>query len=138
MRATRVWTVATLALGMFGGEAPVASAASQANNQCTVTVDRSMASDTFEVTRQKLENGDCVCYISTGPASQSAAVEKSIVDIQASHDCARKKYPIGALVGAGALAGGIAAVVSSDGGGSGSGGGTGGANVDPHNDSPGG
>jgi hypothetical protein len=110
MRPNRAWSVALTAAVMVGGGAP-AFAAPDTGKQCAVSIERNMAPGTFQVTREHLDDGGCVCYISTGPVTQAASVEKSIAQIQASQDCERKNFPIGALVGTGALGGAIAAVV---------------------------
>lgn len=56
--------------------------------QCTVTVDRAYSDGTYQVTRQELANGDCVCYIQTGPSPQSDSTEKLIESLRISRKCA--------------------------------------------------
>ncbi len=55
---------------------------------CDVTVDRNYASGIYEVTRQELPNGDCICYIQTGPEPQSEGVEGRIVSLRKARSCA--------------------------------------------------
>lgn len=56
--------------------------------QCTVTVDRAYSDGTYEVTRQEFANGDCVCYVQTGPSPQSDATEKLIESLRVARKCA--------------------------------------------------
>jgi hypothetical protein len=70
-----------LALGL------AASANAVTEKTCKVAVDRSQSAGTFNVQRQQLDNGNCVCYVYTGPKSQSAATERSIAAIQKSGAC---------------------------------------------------
>ena len=110
--------------------------AAPAAGTCQVTVDRSQAADSFRVDRQTLQNGDCVCYVYTGPSTQGASTESQVADVLNRRDCGAAAAPVGetaAATGGGSnvplivaggigVAGGIVALTNSDG----------------HNDSPGG
>lgn len=70
-----------------GGQAGTVNAAAQ----CRVVVDRSQAGGTFDVTRQVSANGDCVCYVYTGPQSQSSSVEGNIAALVRNRSCANAR-----------------------------------------------
>ncbi len=73
------------------------------DKKCQVTVDRRAEFDgTYDVTRQVLENGDCICYVYTGQMRQSDTIEKAIASLQESGLCPDAKV---ALVPAGAATG---------------------------------
>lgn len=55
--------------------------------KCDVTVDRAFSSGTYEVTRQELANGDCVCYIQTGASPQSESIENRIAALREQRQC---------------------------------------------------
>jgi hypothetical protein len=55
--------------------------------KCDVTVDRGYSNGTYEVTRQELANGDCVCYIQTGASPQSVSIENRIADLRENRQC---------------------------------------------------
>lgn len=55
--------------------------------QCTVTVDRAYSDGTYQVTRQELANGDCVCYVQTGPSPQADTTEKQIEALRIARKC---------------------------------------------------
>ena len=122
-------TLALLAVpGIALGLAATATTAS-AQGTCKVTVDRSQPAGTYSVQRQELENGDCICYVYTGPQPQSDATEQSIASLQSSGACPDAPavaVPAGATAttgggGGGALillgaAAGTAAIVASSSG----------------------
>lgn len=60
-------------------------------NQCSVAVDRSQASGVFDVTRQQLSSGKCVCYVYTGPVTQGADVEQAIASLVRNRSCANAR-----------------------------------------------
>jgi hypothetical protein len=99
---------------------PVALAAGGAFAQseaqaCEVTVDRSQAAGTYDVTRQQLENGDCICYLYTGPAGQqSTTLENRVKALQASGECS--DAPVMMVSGAYAAGGAAAAGAAASGG----------------------
>ena len=85
-----------------------ASALAQSDNTCEVTVDRSQAAGTYAVTKQVLENGDCICYLYTGPAAEQATtLENRIRDLQRTRSC--DDAPVMAVAGGAAAVGGAAA-----------------------------
>jgi hypothetical protein len=71
--------------------------------KCEVRIDRSREKDTFEVYRQELENGDCICYAYTGPLPQSDATEDAIAQLERDREC-RDAPPL-ALTGPAAVEG---------------------------------
>ena len=125
MRAIYAWSAAALVVAVFGVGSSFASAKSDTSNKCAVTVDRSMAADLFQVTRQRMDNGDCVCHVTTGPQTQSSSVEELIANLQASGKCgttpaaavgdgSAKKFPW-IIIGGAAGVGGIIAAAASGG-----------------------
>ena len=96
---------------------------------CRVKVSRSSAPGAFDVTRQVLSNGKCVCRVSTGPRSQGGSAESALAGLQLRRSCADAPLASadaagnggsglgrGTLIAGGLLAAGIViAVVASDG-----------------------
>jgi len=82
--------VGLLVIGLMGGLLTALASPAQAaeDNKCLVTVNRDYANDTYEVTRQVLANGDCVCYIQTGREPQSTDIERKIVNLRRERECA--------------------------------------------------
>ena len=70
-----------------GGQA----AAGDAAGQCRVVVDRSQADGVFDLTRQVFADGDCVCYVYTGPQPQSSSVEGNIASLVRDRSCANAR-----------------------------------------------
>lgn len=66
-----------------GGQAASGGAA----GQCRVVVDRSQAGGVFDVTRQVFADGNCVCYVYTGPQPQSSSVEGNIASLVRNRSC---------------------------------------------------
>lgn len=61
---------------------------SNANDKlCEVSIDRSFPTGTYDVKRQELDNGDCICHAYTGPTPQSDAIEGKIADLQRRREC---------------------------------------------------
>lgn len=76
--------------------------------KCAVKVDRSQSDGTYDVTRQVLENGDCICFVYTGPRPQADTIERAITRLQEVRECPDAKVmmvPGAVAVGAGAGAG---------------------------------
>ena len=64
-------------------------ASTNANDrQCEVSIDRSFPTGTYDVKRQELDNGDCICYAYTGLSPQSDVIEGKIADLQRRRECA--------------------------------------------------
>lgn len=126
LKTVGVSLATSLLVALAAGSASAASAQGAGAGQCRVVVDRSQAADVFDVTRQKLSDGACVCYIYTGPHSQSQAVEGNIASVVQSRSCpAARAMSVpgeqaagaglghsGWLVGAAGLVGGVAYGVS--------------------------
>ena len=56
-----------------------------------MVVDRSQAGGVFDVTRQVFADGDCVCYVYTGPQPQSSSVEGNIASLVRNRSCANAR-----------------------------------------------
>lgn len=118
-----------LLLALAAGGASAQGAGGEAQ-QCRVVVDRSQAPGVFDVTRQVLSGGDCICYVYTGPQPQANAIEGSIASLVQSRSCPAARVmsvpgeqTVGAglsqsqsgwLIGAAGLVGGIAYGISED------------------------
>ena len=97
---------------------------------CRVKVSRSAEAGVFDVTRQILNNGKCVCRVTTGPRSQGGSAESALAGLLLRRTCADAPLAAagptggapgsgGVLIGAGVLvAGGLAAALASGGSGS--------------------
>jgi len=127
MRRMRFWSGAGLVFAMFVGGVGLASADAGPGKKCLVTVNREQAAGTLQVTRQVLDNGDCVCMVNTGPNSQAGSVENSITQLLKKRECGEKAGPwtvgdsgngLSAAGGSGAtlpIAGGVAAAAAAAG-----------------------
>lgn len=54
---------------------------------CNVQVSRSEAPGVFNVTRETLQDGSCVCVAQTGPARQGGTAEAALSALLQSHEC---------------------------------------------------
>lgn len=72
----------TLAVGVSG-----TASAQSGEKLCKVTVDRSQPGGVFDVTKVVADDGDCVCYTYTGPASQGKDVEDRVSALLQSRSC---------------------------------------------------
>jgi hypothetical protein len=63
------------------------SPASAATGTCDVTVNRTYANGTYEVTKQVMPNKDCICYIQTGSEPQDTGIEQRITAVRKSRRC---------------------------------------------------
>lgn len=119
----RIWPVvaslAAVTAASIGGTAVAQGSADAPAKQCRVKVDRSADAGSFDVVRQEYENGNCVCAVTTGPASQAASIEGRVISIINSRSCAAARsvamlgqgvsgaaIPVG-LLGSAAMIGGI-------------------------------
>ena len=94
---------------------------------CRVRVSRSAEAGVFDLARQVLSNGKCVCRVTTGPRSQGGSAESALAALLLRRSCADAPLAAatgaaggglggGALIGGGLLvAGGVAAAVASGG-----------------------
>src|SRR5579871_4627695 len=106
MRAIYALPGVVMALAFFGAGASMASAAEDTSGKCTVTVDRTAAAGSFSVAQQTPDSGSCVCYVTTGPASQTDSAEKKVSAVQASGRCGpHDNWPVYLLGGAAAVGG---------------------------------
>ena len=79
------------------------SGGGSSSSACRVRVKRSSDSaGVFDVTRGSLSNGDCVCYVRTGPRSQGGSAESALAALLLRRTCA--DAPLAAV---GATGGGI-------------------------------
>lgn len=86
--------LAMLAQGASGGE-------------CIVNVARTGQGGTFDVARQVLADGSCVCNVTTGPSGSNGAAEGQVTGILESRSCAGAAAAAGeGAAGAGAGGGG--------------------------------
>lgn len=78
---------------MFLLAATSASAEDDPSNdrKCMVTVDRSREDGVYDVTRQVLSDGSCICYVYTGSPDQSDAIEQQISVLQQRRTCPSAK-----------------------------------------------
>jgi hypothetical protein len=96
------------------------------SGKCKVDVIRTGAPGSADITRQVLDNGTCVCTITTGPSNGNGAAEGIVGDLLRDRTCdgapAPGEKPAAAggpfsllpVLGAVAAAGGAAAAVGSD------------------------
>ncbi len=83
------------------------------SNLCRVQVRRNASAGVFDVSRAVLDNGRCVCRVSTGPRSQGGSAESALASLLLRRSCA--DAPLAAATGAtggistGLLIGGLAA-----------------------------
>ena len=128
--------VASLAMPalILSASAPAAAAgaaqsgadmAGGSGEMCRVRVSRSAEAGVFDLTRQVLSNGNCVCRVTTGPRSQGGAAESALASLLQRRSCADAPLATStaatggglgtaALIGGGLLvAGGVAAAVAS-------------------------
>ncbi|MGE3691687.1 MAG: hypothetical protein AB7F98_09930 [Novosphingobium sp.] len=54
---------------------------------CNVQVFRNAAPGVFDVHRENLQDGSCVCTARTGPASQGGSAEAALAALLQSHQC---------------------------------------------------
>jgi len=112
MRASQSIVVSALAaLSMFASSSMAASTraseqtmSADLEKKCAVKVDRTQEAGTYDVTRQVLENGDCICYVYTGPKPQSDTIERAIADLQERRECRDAKVMIIPPAGGAAVA----------------------------------
>jgi hypothetical protein len=130
------FVISIVAIGsaaVLGQTALFAQPADNANDQagkCQVTIDRSQEPGVFDVTRQSYENGECICYAYTGPATQPVGTENRVSALLASRTCPSAKpmlvpgavggavagggFPIPTLIGLGVIGGAAAAALGGD------------------------
>lgn len=94
---------------------------------CRVRVSRSASSGVFDLSRQVLGNGQCVCRVTTGPRSQGGEAESALAALLLRRSCADAPLAPASAAGGGGLgstglivggllvAGGVAAAVASGG-----------------------
>jgi hypothetical protein len=94
------------ALALFGLAQP-AAAQGASDKLCKVTIDRTQTAGTYDVTRQVFEDGNCICYVYTGPKPQADSIESAITELLGAKKCpdARVQQIAGPMPVAGALAG---------------------------------
>ena len=81
-----------------------------ASSTCSVRVKRNAAAGVFDITRQVLNNGRCVCRVSTGPRSQGGSAESALIGLLSRRTC--PDAPLAGIVeggglGTGAIIGGV-------------------------------
>lgn len=110
----------------LAASAAQASGGSGGNSRlCQVVVNRTASPGVYDVTREERRNGQCVCRVTTGPASQAGSAESAVASIRTNRTCAnaplaqavqRGGLGTGGYVGIGILlAGGLTAALLSGG-----------------------
>ena len=88
-------TLALTAVAVAGSGSSMSASAQDSSRQngpkCEVVINRSQPAGVYDVTKQVSEDGDCTCYVYTGPASQSVAIENNISALLRSKTCANAK-----------------------------------------------
>jgi len=118
MPKVRAISIAALVPALLLGSASMVSAQGNGNAQadssgserlCKVKIDRSQEAGIFDVTRQEFDDGTCLCYVYTGPASQDAGTEGKVESIEERRRCAAAGVmaipPLAGGAGAGSAAG---------------------------------
>lgn len=67
------------------------NSALQNTQKCEVVINRSQPAGVYDLTRQVTEGGNCICYVYTGPSSQSVAIENNLSALLRSKTCANAK-----------------------------------------------
>ncbi|HOB13926.1 MAG TPA: hypothetical protein PKN09_06765 [Novosphingobium sp.] len=88
----------------------VAAEAAGDGNRCRVDVIRSAPSGAADITRQVLNDGSCVCTITTGPSSNNGGAESIVTNLLRDRTCDGAPAP-GRPVAEAATAGGGSSVV---------------------------
>lgn len=94
------------------------AAGADAADRCRVDVIRSGAAGTADITRQVLDNGQCVCIVTTGPAQSNGAAEEVVKALLRERTCA--SAPLAAVTGTNPGVGGAVSGAATSGGGMGS------------------
>ena len=88
-------TLALTAVAVAGTGASMSASAQDSPRQngpkCEVVINRSQPAGVYDLTKQVSESGDCTCYVYTGPASQSVAIENNLSALLRSKTCANAK-----------------------------------------------
>ncbi|MEY4952288.1 MAG: hypothetical protein RL299_712 [Pseudomonadota bacterium] len=78
---------------------------SGADKVCRVDVIRSGTPGNADITRQELDNGQCVCVVTTGPASNNGSAENVVTNLLRDKTCGEAPL-VGVTGGEAAAAGG--------------------------------
>lgn len=74
--------------GFLGGkDTPARAAPARAPGACAVKVARSQPDGTYDVTRQVIEGGGCICFVYTGAHPQPDRIERAITALQETGEC---------------------------------------------------
>lgn len=84
-------------------------------DKCRVDVIRSGTPGAADVTRQVLDNGNCVCIVTTGPVQTNGAAEEIVKALLRERTCA--SAPLAAVTGANPGVGGAVSSAAVSGGG---------------------
>lgn len=93
------------------------SAGADAADKCRVDVIRSGTPGAADVTRQVLDNGNCVCIVTTGPVQTNGAAEEIVKALLRDRTCA--SAPLAAVTGTNPGVGGAVSGAATTGGGMG-------------------
>jgi hypothetical protein len=106
------------AVSTFGAGA---DAGGSSDEKCRVDVDRSGTAGTADITRRQLDNGKCVCIVTTGKESVNGAAEEVVTALRRDKTCvgAPLAAAAGGAAGGGAAGGAAAGAAGAAGGGAG-------------------
>lgn len=71
---------------------------------CRVRVIRSASAGVFDLTREVLKSGKCVCRVTTGPRSQGGAAESALASLLLGRSCSDAPLAASSAAGSGGLA----------------------------------
>ena len=91
VKITLVLTVAAIAGIGVSFSASAQDSKSGNAQKCEVIINRSQPAGVYDLTKEVSKSGDCTCYVYTGPASQSVAIENNLSALLRSKTCANAK-----------------------------------------------
>ena len=111
-----------------GSAQPAGGSAGGLGQTCGVKISRSASAGVFDVARQVLGNGKCICRVTTGPRSQGGSAESALASLLSRRSCADAPLAAstaatggglgtGVYIGGGLLVAGAVAAAAAGGGG---------------------
>lgn len=107
----------TRAFSAIPGAVSLMSDGQGGGDKCRVDVIRSGTPGAADITRQVLDNGNCVCIVTTGPVQTNGAAEEIVKALLRDRTCA--SAPLAAVTGANPGVGGAVSGAAVSGGGMG-------------------
>lgn len=86
-----------------GSAQPAGGSAGGLGQTCGVKISRSASAGVFDVARQVLGNGKCICRVTTGPRSQGGSAESALASLLSRRSCADAPLASASAVGSGGL-----------------------------------